>query len=100
MGPRSPKHWAKIQWATSRTPASVKTVFTQPPEGPSAELEPGRLRVPDVVAAHTCPSCSSNEIARIPRQRTMDYVKHLLGWQLYHCRECRARFYDRPTWRQ
>lgn len=94
------KHWTKIQWAISRTSASVKTVFTQRPGSPSAELESGGLRVPGVVAAHTCPSCSSNEIARIPRQRAMDYVRRFLGWRLYHCRECRARFYDWPTWRQ
>jgi hypothetical protein len=34
---------------------------------------------------------------RVPRKTTLDYLARLLGWRVYRCATCQARFYDRPT---
>jgi len=49
---------------------------------------------------HICPKCSSDDIERVPRQRTLDHMTRFLGWRVYHCRDCGARFYDRPAQRK
>ena len=49
---------------------------------------------------HVCPRCRSDEIARVPRNRVVERMAGLLGWRVYICRECRYRFYDRPSQRK
>jgi predicted nucleic-acid-binding Zn-ribbon protein len=49
---------------------------------------------------HICPKCRSDEIARVPRNRVVERMAGLLGWRVYICRECRYRFYDRPSQRK
>jgi predicted RNA-binding Zn-ribbon protein involved in translation (DUF1610 family) len=46
---------------------------------------------------HVCPKCGSGEVDRAPRVRTLDRLARLFGRRVYRCRECRRRFYDRPT---
>jgi YgiT-type zinc finger domain-containing protein len=52
----------------------------------------------DLPRAHICPSCFSEDVARIPRDRVHDRKATLLrwlGWRMYRCSECGERFYDR-----
>jgi transposase-like protein len=53
--------------------------------------------VPPDEAAHRCPACRSDEVIRVPRKTTSDYVARILGWRVYRCDSCKTRFYDRPT---
>jgi hypothetical protein len=48
-------------------------------------------------AAHICPICGSDEIARVPRDGAVDRVVSLCVWRVYECCECRCRFYDWPS---
>jgi rubrerythrin len=45
---------------------------------------------------HICPACFSNKIERVRRRGVRDKLKGALGWRVYRCRQCGARFYDRP----
>jgi len=49
---------------------------------------------------HICPQCFSDDIERVPRQHAVDHMKGLFGWRVYHCRDCGARFHDRPAERK
>jgi predicted Zn-ribbon and HTH transcriptional regulator len=46
---------------------------------------------------HICPKCFSDDIERVPREDTVDHVRGLFGWRVYRCRDCGARFHDRPV---
>jgi hypothetical protein len=46
---------------------------------------------------HVCPKCHSGEVTRVPRDRVLDRMAGLFGWRVYRCRNCRYRFYDRPS---
>jgi len=54
----------------------------------------------DVTAAHICPTCSSDDIERVPRARVMDRMRRVFGWRVYRCRDCGSRFYDRQSARK
>jgi predicted Zn-ribbon and HTH transcriptional regulator len=53
--------------------------------------------MPEALPDHICPKCFSDDIERVPRQHTADHMKGLFGWRVYHCRDCGARFHDRPV---
>ena len=54
----------------------------------------------EATAHHECPKCSARAIVRVPRRMVLDHMARLLGWRVYRCLECGARFYDRSLYRK
>jgi uncharacterized Zn finger protein len=54
----------------------------------------------EATADHTCPTCTSDDVERVHRERAIDHVARAIGWRVYRCCECGNRFYDRPARRQ
>jgi ribosomal protein L37AE/L43A len=44
---------------------------------------------------HVCPNCASRYIERVRREGIWEYIAWLVGWRVYHCRDCGTYFYDR-----
>jgi DNA-directed RNA polymerase subunit RPC12/RpoP len=43
---------------------------------------------------HSCPKCSSGNIDRMREAHIQEHLHTVLGWRIYHCRDCGERFED------
>jgi predicted Zn-ribbon and HTH transcriptional regulator len=43
---------------------------------------------------HSCPECSSGNVDRVRVEQVVGRLRTLLGWRVYRCRDCGARFED------
>jgi DNA-directed RNA polymerase subunit RPC12/RpoP len=43
---------------------------------------------------HSCPKCSSGNVDRVRVAHIREQRNTVLGWRVYHCRDCGERFDD------
>ena len=43
---------------------------------------------------HGCPKCSSGNVDRVRQADIREHLNTVLGWRVYHCRDCGERFED------
>ena len=65
-------------------------------------MTPPARYIAAVNPGHICPRCGSYAIKRPLRVplRLRDQIERILGRRRYHCKDCEAYFFDRPTLRK